>query len=79
MVPPKLGRGAYVPAPLHVLTSDEVTGSLRILRPAAGVLRDRFAALQKRGVIEPRLPAARRKGALVAYLPGGRAAAPPGP
>lgn len=37
-----------------MLTSDELTGSLRQLKPCFVVARDRFKSLQKRGAIEVR-------------------------
>lgn len=39
---------------LQVLTTSEVSGSLRRLRPTAALAKDRFKSLQKRGAIEPR-------------------------
>jgi nucleolar protein 53 len=55
-----------------VLTSDELTGSLRQLKPCFTVAKDRFKALQKRGLLEPRVPKARRRGRKVAYEHGAR-------
>ena len=72
-LPPKLGRRNYVDPPSAVLCSDEVPTSLRALRPDAGLARDRFTSLQKRGLVEPRLPAPAKKKARVSYAAGGRA------
>ena len=47
---------------MQVLTSDEVTGSLRQLRPAVALARDRFKALQRAGILEPRIAIQSRKG-----------------
>lgn len=41
-VPPKLGKQRFEPAPLQVLASDEVTGSLRRLKPAPMLAKDRW-------------------------------------
>lgn len=40
---------------VQVLTTDEVTGSLRQLRPAVALARERFKALQRAGAVEPRI------------------------
>ena len=45
-----------------MLLSEEITGSLRKLKPAAMLARERYSSLQKRGIIEPRVPVARRGG-----------------
>lgn len=45
----------------QVLLSEEIDGSLRRLKGAPMLARERFAALQKRGIIEPRLPAGAQK------------------
>jgi nucleolar protein 53 len=37
-----------------VLTSDELAGSLRRLRPTAMLAKDRFRSLQRRALVEPR-------------------------
>lgn len=44
-----------------MLLSSEISGSLRKLKPAAMLARERFNSLQKRGVIEPRLPAMKKQ------------------
>lgn len=72
-LPPKLGRGTFIEPPSAVLCTDEVPSSLRLLRPDAGLARDRFSSLQKRGLLEPRMPAAKRAGKRVKYEPEGRA------
>ncbi|KAF8068237.1 dscc1 [Scenedesmus sp. PABB004] len=70
--PPRLGKQRFEAAPTSVLTSDEVTGSLREITPCFLVSADRFKALQKRGLIEPRKPAGRRRGKVVSYVTGER-------
>jgi hypothetical protein len=70
--PPKLGKHKFeAPAP-EVLTSDQVTGSLRQLQPCFLVTEDRFKALQKRGLIEPRKRAGQKAGRKVEYVAGER-------
>ena len=41
--PPKLSRHRFQPMPLQVLTSDELAGSLRRLKPTAMLAKDRCA------------------------------------
>jgi nucleolar protein 53 len=70
--PPRLGKHKFEAAATAVLTSDEVTGSLRQLKPCFMVAADRFKALQKRGLIEPRKAAGRKQGKKVQYVAGER-------
>ena len=59
---------------LQVLLSEEVTGSLRKLRPTATLTRDRFKSLQRRGIIEPRVAVkGKKKPRRVSYTQGDRA------
>ena len=46
---------------MQVLLSSEVTGSLRKLKAAPMLAKDRFKSLQKSGIIEPRLPAVQKR------------------
>jgi nucleolar protein 53 len=63
-------HGAYV----QVLLSEEVSGSLRKLRPTATLTRDRFKSLQRQGIIEPRVAAkGRKQPKRVSYTQGERA------
>lgn len=39
---------------LEIKLTDELKGSLRELKPEAGLLTDRYKSLQKRGIVEPR-------------------------
>ena len=39
--PPKLSKHRFQPMPLQVLTSDELAGSLRRLKPTAMLAKDR--------------------------------------
>lgn len=52
--PPRLGRAKFVPEPLQVLLSEEVTGSIRKLKGCCTLAKDRFKSLQKRGYFAPR-------------------------
>ncbi|XP_010554698.1 PREDICTED: uncharacterized protein At2g40430 isoform X2 [Tarenaya hassleriana] len=51
--PPRLGKHKFEPAPVQVLLSEEVTGSLRKLKACCTLARDRFKSLEKRGLIVP--------------------------
>lgn len=58
----------------QVLLSEEVTGSLRKLKPTATLTRDRFKSLQRRGMIEPRVAVrGKKKPRRVSYTQGERA------
>lgn len=52
--PPRLGKQVYEPAPVQVLLTEELHGSLRSLKSAPMLARDRYKSLQQRGIIEPR-------------------------
>ncbi|XP_019058225.1 PREDICTED: uncharacterized protein At2g40430-like [Tarenaya hassleriana] len=51
--PPRLGKHKFEPAPVQVLLSEEITGSLRKLKACCTLARDRFKSLEKRGLIVP--------------------------
>ena len=70
--PPRLGKHKFEALPPPVMTTDEVTGSLRQIQPCFLVTQDRFKSLQKRGLIEPRRPAPPKKAKTVTYMPGVR-------
>jgi hypothetical protein len=58
---------------VQVLLSSEITGSLRKLKAAPMLAKDRFKSLQKSGLIEPRLPAVqKRKNKRKTYIQGER-------
>ncbi|GAQ87400.1 nucleolar protein 53 [Klebsormidium nitens] len=59
--PPRLGKHKFKPEPVHVLLSDELTGSLRNMKAYPALAKDRFKSLQRRGLIEPRVPSKGRK------------------
>ncbi|CAL8468446.1 g7986 [Coccomyxa elongata] len=54
--PPRLGKMKYQEAATQVLLTSDISGSLRKLKPAAMLARERFNSLQKRGIVEPRQP-----------------------
>ncbi|GMP69549.1 hypothetical protein CsSME_00028769 [Camellia sinensis var. sinensis] len=51
--PPHLGKHKFEPAPVQVLLSEEISGSLRKLKGCSTLARDRFKSLEKRGLIVP--------------------------
>lgn len=59
--PPKLGKHKYEPPTIQVLTSDEVSGSLRALKACPMLATHRFKSLQRRGLVEPRKPLPKRQ------------------
>ena len=59
---PRLGKTPFKDAPIQVLTTDEVEHNLRRLKAHPMLVRDRFAALQKRGAIEPTRKVQKRQG-----------------
>ncbi|KAL0021434.1 hypothetical protein WJX79_008815 [Trebouxia sp. C0005] len=72
--PPRLGKVKFEAEPVQVLLSEEVSGSLRKLRPTATLTRDRFKSLQRQGIIEPRVAAkGRKQPKRVSYTQGERA------
>ncbi|CAL8360583.1 unnamed protein product [Merluccius merluccius] len=52
--PRRLGKLKFKAQDLEVQLTNELTGSLRTLKPEGSVLKDRFKSLQKRNLIEPR-------------------------
>ncbi|XP_058070597.1 ribosome biogenesis protein NOP53 [Magnolia sinica] len=51
--PPRLGKHKFEPAPVQVLLSEEISGSLRKLKGCCTLARDRFKSLEKRGLLAP--------------------------
>ncbi|KAK9742285.1 hypothetical protein RND81_03G161500 [Saponaria officinalis] len=51
--PPRFGKRKFEPAPVQVLLTEEITGSLRKLKACCTLARDRFKSLEKRGLIVP--------------------------
>ncbi|XP_061683748.1 ribosome biogenesis protein NOP53 isoform X2 [Syngnathoides biaculeatus] len=52
--PRRLGKLKFKAEDLEIKLSDELTSSLRQLKPEGSILKDRFKSLQKRNLIEPR-------------------------
>ncbi|XP_019717082.1 ribosome biogenesis protein NOP53 [Hippocampus comes] len=52
--PRRLGKLKFQPEDLEIKLSDELTSTLRQLKPEGSILKDRFKSLQKRNLIEPR-------------------------
>ena len=52
LLPAKLGRHRYDPLPLQVQLTEDVTGSIRMLKPTAKLVEDRFKSLQGRQMLE---------------------------
>ncbi|XP_059627917.1 ribosome biogenesis protein NOP53-like [Cornus florida] len=58
--PPRLGKHKFEPAPVQVLLSEEITGSLRKLKGCCTLARDRYKSLEKRGLIVPTVKTSRK-------------------
>ncbi|KAJ6262008.1 Ribosome biogenesis protein NOP53 [Drechslerella dactyloides] len=57
----KFDRDILPPAPLELQLPEELTDSLRRLKPEGNLLRDRYRNLRERGVIETRVARERKK------------------
>jgi nucleolar protein 53 len=55
----KLGKIKFAEPTMALKLSEELEGSLRLLKPEGHILEDRFKSLQRRNIIEPRLRAKR--------------------
>ncbi|KAI9156570.1 hypothetical protein LWI28_008713 [Acer negundo] len=53
VLPPRLGRHKFEPAPTQVLLSKEINGSLRKLKGCSTLAKDRCKSLEKREIIYP--------------------------
>ncbi|KAK9244253.1 ribosome biogenesis protein Nop53/GLTSCR2 [Lipomyces tetrasporus] len=51
----KLGKHPVMERPIEVKLSDELTDSLRLIKPEGSLAKDRFISLQERGIIESRV------------------------
>ncbi|RCV15472.1 hypothetical protein SEVIR_3G059600v4 [Setaria viridis] len=51
--PPRLGRHKFEPAPVQVLLTEEISGSLRKLKGCSNLTRDRYKSIEKRGLLAP--------------------------
>lgn len=59
---PRMSRNhKLADTPLELKLSDELTDSLRLLRPEGNLSADRFRSLQERGLIEPRVPVQKKR------------------
>ncbi|ONK78573.1 uncharacterized protein A4U43_C02F20240 [Asparagus officinalis] len=52
--PPRLGKHKFKPAPMQVLLTEEISGSLRKLKACPTLVRDRYKSFEKRGLLVPR-------------------------
>jgi nucleolar protein 53 len=52
----RLGKAVIPDAPLEVVLPDELTDSLRLLKPEGNLLKDRFRSMMIRGKVETRAP-----------------------
>uniref|UniRef100_A0A2N9J7D1 Ribosome biogenesis protein NOP53 n=1 Tax=Fagus sylvatica TaxID=28930 RepID=A0A2N9J7D1_FAGSY len=59
--PPRLGKFKFEPAPVQVLLSEELTGSLRKLKACCTLAKDRYKSLEKRGLIIPTVKSRRQQ------------------
>ncbi|XP_013870445.1 ribosome biogenesis protein NOP53 [Austrofundulus limnaeus] len=66
--PRRLGKLKFQNPDLEVKLSDELSGSLRELKPEGSILKDRFKSLQKRNLIEPRERAKFKRRLKVKYV-----------
>lgn len=57
----KLGKHKLKDAPLEIKLSDELTDTLRRLKPEGNLVSDRFRSLQQRGLVETRVPVAKKR------------------
>ncbi|KAL9316557.1 hypothetical protein ACSQ67_017558 [Phaseolus vulgaris] len=51
--PPRIGKHKFEPAPVQVLLSEEITGSIRKLKGCCTLIKERYKSLEKRGLILP--------------------------
>ncbi|XP_073454789.1 ribosome biogenesis protein NOP53 [Aquarana catesbeiana] len=66
--PRRLGRLKYQEPDIAVLLSEELTDSLRKLKPEGSLAKDRFKSFQKRNLIEPRERAKFKRKLKVKYV-----------
>ncbi|KAG6518968.1 hypothetical protein ZIOFF_022454 [Zingiber officinale] len=57
--PPRLGKYKFEPAPVQVLLTEEISGSLRKLKGCCTLVKDRYKSLEKRGLLPPRAKGSR--------------------
>jgi len=59
--PPRLGRHKFEPAPVQVLLTEEISGSLRKLKGCCNLVRDRYKSIEKRGILAPSKKISKRR------------------
>ncbi|XP_062230728.1 ribosome biogenesis protein NOP53 [Phragmites australis] len=59
--PPRLGRHKFEPAPVQVLLTEEISGSLRNLKGCCNLARDRYKSIEKRGMLAPNKRMSKRR------------------
>lgn len=59
--PPRLGKHKFEPAPVQVLLTEEISGSLRKLKGCCTLVKDRYKSLEKRGLLVPRAKGSRKR------------------
>ncbi|CAN6340589.1 unnamed protein product [Urochloa humidicola] len=59
--PPRLGRHKFEPAPVQVLLTEEISGSLRKLKGCCNLARDRYKSIEKRGLLAPNKRMSKRR------------------
>ncbi|MED6161769.1 hypothetical protein PIB30_063876 [Stylosanthes scabra] len=59
--PPRIGKHKFEPAPVQVLLSDEINGSIRKLKGCCTLIKDRYKSLEKRGLIVPTSKTSKRR------------------
>lgn len=52
--PPRLGRHKFKPAPMQVLLTEQISGSLRKLEGCPTLIRHHYKSLEKRGLVVPK-------------------------
>ncbi|CAM0958336.1 unnamed protein product [Alopecurus aequalis] len=59
--PRRLGRHKFEPAPVQVLLTEEISGSLRQLKGCCNLARDRYKSIEKRGILAPNKKISKRR------------------
>ncbi|KAL5035056.1 hypothetical protein BDV3_004521 [Batrachochytrium dendrobatidis] len=59
--PARVGKYSFQAAPFEIQLKDELSGSLRTLKPEGNIFRDRFKSLQERNIIEAYVPVTKKR------------------
>ncbi|KAJ3414070.1 hypothetical protein HDV05_007104 [Chytridiales sp. JEL 0842] len=59
--PKQVGPHKFKEAPIEIKLTEELTETLRELKPEGNLFKDRFLSLQERSLIEPRVPVGKRQ------------------